>query len=894
MPHHCTKQQTLAEQVAALAAACRSRRSGGTAWRKSLVTPSQRGRAAPAPRPAAAIAQRQLPSPSPDCVVLRVPTDIDKHQQTREVTQSAMEKASDSEVAVVADQSAVREVLDASSATESDSTHCAASSSSSGVAQPEETVESISSAVAPPSCSDDSSGVAQLEETVESISTAAAPPSCSDDVCGVGRAASPLTVPLCRFCRLRPAAMTKCDKCSGGKVPCTRCSGTGRFMPQCRSCDGAGFSRRDRNCRVCNGKGKVDRGDCNGCHGAGGRQCYACQGTGLPTCVECAAKLTEQRRQAAREREQAPPPPGVSISACSAGELSSLAGLWSERGGSSTLVGAWKVDNPLLTHRYHERRQQLKAELGREPDELQGFHGTHPGNVISISETGFDSNRRAGQVFGAGEYFAKNPCVSICYCSGGDCMFICRLCLGWQSSDQSNVDGDHIWVPDEQYYVISQPDQILPQYIVRFKSGRGSITSQELETVLSLPRWSTKRERQVMHVPANRPCAMSMPSTNALWMGYLHGHLADDDLEVDIRTFFAQHAPSFTDGLRVHIASGKYKKAHVQLVREMPRELVHKLNRLPFVEGGVERRICVDDAHGSPQQKCPRWIAGYCRGRNLRYTHSCWCSHQARPTEGARYKLVEVDLYGAKGTEVWEKFMQSTPFHDGSYPNVVALHAVQNETLSRLHEEYRAYLRNKNKEEPAVRELYHGTNNNILSNLFTHGLQPPADFSASDACPVSGRKGLCTSLCNNDCKLCVERHEWNRCHMFGLGIYLADISQKSHRYCSQPEVLPNGRWRYRMVLCSVLGRPLEVAGYLRVKDVMHDVPNVRALGSELVEMIEPHGCSVPGKQDVEQADILAIKGLGCDCRPGYSVVNSEYIAYHPYQCLPKYQITYEV
>merc|ERR1712045_1098563 len=115
---------------------------------------------------------------------------------------------------------------------------------------------------------------------------------------------------------------------------------------------------------------------------------------------------------------------------------------------------------------------------------------------------------------------------------------------------------------------------------------------------------------------------------------------------------------------------------------------------------------------------------------------------------------------GAKGTEIVDKFLQSTPFQDGVRPRVVAVHAVQNDTLSRLHEEYRMYLRNKNKEEPSVRELYHGTNNKILEVLYRHGLQPPSDMQASEACPVSGGKGLCTSLCNNDCKHCVERHEW--------------------------------------------------------------------------------------------------------------------------------------
>merc|ERR1719502_833698 len=42
----------------------------------------------------------------------------------------------------------------------------------------------------------------------------------------------------------------------------------------------------------------------------------------------------------------------------------------------------------------------------------------------------------------------------------------------------------------------------------------------------------------------------------------------------------------------------------------------------------------------------------------------------------------------------------------------------------------------------------------------------------------------------------------------------------------------------------------------------------------------------------EQSDLLFVKGLGSAVRQGYSVVNSEYIAFHPHQCLPKYEIEY--
>merc|ERR1712165_192892 len=126
---------------------------------------------------------------------------------------------------------------------------------------------------------------------------------------------------------------------------------------------------------------------------------------------------------------------------------------------------------------------------------------------------------------------------------------------------------------------------------------------------------------------------------------------------------------------------------------------------------------------------------------------------------------------GAKWAEISDKFMASAPFHTGQ-PRIIGIKAIRNDTLSRCHEEYRDYLRTKHMEEPAVQELYHGTNNNILNILYQHGLQPPSDTQASDDCPLSGGKGLCTTLCDNTCGHCTQKHEWNKCHMYGLGIYL--------------------------------------------------------------------------------------------------------------------------
>jgi hypothetical protein len=361
----------------------------------------------------------------------------------------------------------------------------------------------------------------------------------------------------------------------------------------------------------------------------------------------------------------------------------------------------------LRTHKFKERRESLKKILGREADGLEGFHGTHPDAVIPICQDGFDKSRRSGQVYGAGEYFAKNPTVSFGYCKGGEFMLVCRLTLGEESTTQANKDGDHIWVPETGYYVIKEPEQVLPQYIIKFSNGSsfnycgygGRVTSSHLESILAQRVWSTKVEEEKRPVPRQRDCMMSRATATVLWIGFLHGHISDETLEQDVRNFLTRHARDYMDGVTIQIVKGHFKKAHAILQTPMPRELVHKLNRLEFVEDGKRRTVCVEDAHGSPGQKCPKFIAGYCRGQNLRFTHPCWCDHPARPTEKARYELTPIALDSAKGVELHDKFMGSAPFHNGR-PRVIGIKAIHNQVLSRCHEDYQEYLATKHMEEP--------------------------------------------------------------------------------------------------------------------------------------------------------------------------------------------------
>merc|ERR1719444_85450 len=353
---------------------------------------------------------------------------------------------------------------------------------------------------------------------------------------------------------------------------------------------------------------------------------------------------------------EGPPTEGVTIERAAASDLALMQKFWKERNGSGEVVQAWSIDNPLRTYKFNERRKELQEQLGRSPDELEGLHGSDPNNYISIVSGGFRTDLRGsavGQVYGSGEYLAKCPDVSVGYCRGGHYMLVCRLALGLESSTEANLDGDHIWVPSCNYYVISRPEQILPIFIVKFQSprsyGRPPLVSMELEKALSAGVWSTKQEEMRRELPPPRPCFMSRPFAKGLWLGLMYAHHSDEQLKLDVGAFLRRYAGAYTADMKVQIVRGVFKKAHAILTKPIPKDLVHRLNTLPFKENGIEHNICVEDMEGSPEQKCPKFIAKYCRGQNLRYTHPCWCWHPRRETDRARYTLEPIDLGGAKG-----------------------------------------------------------------------------------------------------------------------------------------------------------------------------------------------------------------------------------------------------
>lgn len=77
--------------------------------------------------------------------------------------------------------------------------------------------------------------------------------------------------------------------------------------------------------------------------------------------------------------------------------------------------------------------------------------------------------------------------------------------------------------------------------------------------------------------------------------------------------------------------------------------------------------------------------------------------------------------------------------------------------------------------------LYHGTCERFLDDIYNNGFKLPADYNHNINCKnFPGNKTTLPSLCYINCKACcgdqIKQHQWNTCHMYGLGIYFADVN----------------------------------------------------------------------------------------------------------------------
>eukprot|EP01059_Diplonema_ambulator_P036700 TRINITY_DN926_c0_g2_i1.p1 TRINITY_DN926_c0_g2~~TRINITY_DN926_c0_g2_i1.p1 ORF type:complete len:1200 (+),score=408.55 TRINITY_DN926_c0_g2_i1:80-3679(+) len=550
----------------------------------------------------------------------------------------------------------------------------------------------------------------------------------------------------------------------------------------------------------------------------------------------------------------------------------------------SQVINAWQLTNEALEFRFRATEYNMTHQYGKAPDMIEGFHGTHEDNVLSIARHGFDPLRRAGQVYGEGEYFAKNPCVSMGYCRWGGFMFLCKLILGKQ-------DTDHTWVEGCQYYIMKQREgniQALPMYLIQWGTPTTSLPKKlarysrdEMSSTAFLRRMGEKQRGGSEACRGRVNGGMAAATTRHLWLGWLDPSLVADEAALckDVKLFLEGHEVVQV----VPDRNGARIGAYALLKEPATQAQVAALNTKPY---GKQGRISVDDAQpGNPfmaDKPCPmlKGPGRYCRGANLRghddWTKVCSFRHDERDevTADAVLRYEEVPEDSAKYNELAGEVV-------GMGYKVTRVRRVVNRKLEAAYESRRYFLNEKHGS-IIERELWHGTACKVLDEILRKGLQCPADSNPSEACNVSGGKGLATTLCGVKCTKCTEAHKWGRCHMFGKGIYFADEASKSHRY-----VRPDGE-THSLVRCRVnLGSPYLIKANLLTQDALHSLVSC--------ENPSRHLDYVAQKWDYTQGhESYYVKGLGSNHKFGYGVMNSEYIVFHPYQVMPLYVVEYTV
>eukprot|EP00755_Sulcionema_specki_P025903 Sspe_Gene.1655::Locus_553_Transcript_1_1_Confidence_1.000_Length_2308::g.1655::m.1655 len=337
------------------------------------------------------------------------------------------------------------------------------------------------------------------------------------------------------------------------------------------------------------------------------------------------------------------------------------------------LVRAWELRNEALELRFRATQYNMAVLYGKKPDMVEGFHGTSEGNILSIATNGFDPLRRCGQAYGEGEYFAKDPRVSVGYCQGGSFMFMCQLILG-------EGDKDHTWVNTMKYYILKQREgmvQALPQYLVQFQETSSPLAKDLVQkTVKAEDDQAAFRAMQAMQKGGEKPCrdrtegVLELTETRHVHLGWLDSKLLQGEqegLEADVADFLRGHRVRRV----VEDRNGTRVGAFVELEEAITQEQFGELNTRLY---HGKYRISVDDE--SPRsvcesrKVCPKLTGPgkFCRGWNLAghggaWWESCKFQHPEElfTTHMAKYKLEAVLSETAKWDEVVGRLCQEMP-----------------------------------------------------------------------------------------------------------------------------------------------------------------------------------------------------------------------------------------
>eukprot|EP00928_Gymnodinium_smaydae_P083410 TRINITY_DN66641_c0_g1_i1.p1 TRINITY_DN66641_c0_g1~~TRINITY_DN66641_c0_g1_i1.p1 ORF type:complete len:884 (-),score=88.63 TRINITY_DN66641_c0_g1_i1:233-2884(-) len=575
------------------------------------------------------------------------------------------------------------------------------------------------------------------------------------------------------------------------------------------------------------------------------------------------------------------------------------------------LVNAWQVCNARLTHFFEQARSKLSQELQRPSDMIDAFYGlgsTAGGgeNLKRLLLSGFRGARDP--------YFSKNPVVVLKQESG--LVVLCKLLLGEEGRHHRLLN---------TYYELSgealSSGFVLPMFLVQLLPGKSLVAGLIREAMWCASTLAIQCPGGLQPCPAARRKCAEPGSTSSrervstltqyLWVGWLHPRLVEDtdaELVEDVQEFLASAPVTLSVEKVIPDRHGASIGAFVQLAA--PGLSMVELDALAAYPYRGLFKITVEDASPprpdtSDRRLCPRLLGQerYCRGWNIQghfeWYNSCRHAHPVEywPTLGAEVTTEEVN--GAKLEELRSK-LQRYALRSGEsredvvfkQPRLIRVQRIRNAALEELYQSRRLALQELFGCSILELELWHGTSGDVIEEVLHHGLQPPSDTHASPDCPRSGGgRHLRTTICGNDCQHCRRPHLWRRCHMFGLGIYLADLAFKSHAYTQPvPRFAPSRvggttsqQMVYSLLRCQVcLANPYLIAAK-RTLEALHDACSCRDPGDEVINA--PEAWSNNAGHD-------AYFVRGTTSGSGVSVGFNEYILFHPYQALPVYRVDY--
>lgn len=258
------------------------------------------------------------------------------------------------------------------------------------------------------------------------------------------------------------------------------------------------------------------------------------------------------------------------------------------------------------------------------------------------------------------------------------------------------------------------------------------------------------------------------------------------------------------------------------------------------------------------QIRCPNETGGryYCRSWNLKFLKPCTHIHLYRSSYDQECdskkatQLVTLDPNGSTFTAVKTDFLAS--WKVGTKPTVTMIQQIKSAKMDHYFEMAEESLKVR-----LVQKLYHGTCEANFQRILDEGLQLPSDYEVNPNCPRCGalHQKVNTSTCPASCDYCAGdnavQHKWKRCHMFGLGIYFADLSSKSDIYVRDAKGNKSDKGKKILVVEVALG----------------DTHKIMALNSES----ELHDLTAPPQ---DKDSIMAV-GTGKQVQSNLQVMNNE-------------------